>query len=1129
MKYHMQNSPTSMRHLPGLELAAISLTVLSVIWVSSGLAQVPTPITPSGLNTQVNLSSNAPAGKVQFDITGGTRPGGGTNLFHSFGDFNVPNNNIANFLNEAGLATSNILGRVTGGNISNIFGTIQTTGFGNANLFLMNPTGFLFGPNAAVNVGGMVAFTSADYLRLADGKLFNAAANPTADAILSTAPVAAYGFLGRNPGAITVQGSQFSVTTGGSISLVGGDITIQSGTPESGIPKQSKLSVPGGQINLASVASPGEIVTGTLDQAPNINGQSFGNLGAIQIAEQSMIDVSGNGGGTILIRGGSFILDNSTISANVTGPGTITNGVEAIGSGIDIQVSQNALIQNSGILETNVFGDVTPGKNYNGVQVKADHIEITGTGFPFPFTGIRSNVGIITQSPFGPPITQPAANGGNSGNITLEANSILIRGFAAVETQVNGLPPSPPAPGSPPLPPPTSKAGDINLTANENLELNGSTISSLLLFHSGTAGNITLTSKHGNIVETGSALAPGIIPMPGDPLPIVNVIFNQSLFSTGKAGNVTFNAPEGDITLAGAIIPLSIQPLPGAPVQEGGSGKLFITANNLNVINNSSIQMDNFSPLPAGEFSLRLNGNLTMDASRIITTARGPAQAADMNITARDIIVTNGGLLSTETRNIGPAGNMNILADQIQITNGGQISSGSAPGFDPFTGQPLLPPGAGGTISIHGAAGSSASLLIDGAKSGIFTNTVGTGAAGNTNITAQTVTIQNGGTISAATSGTASSATGGIITVNAEHVSVNSQGLITAETNGIAEAGTVDINTGTLAINSGGQIRSSSGAETEQVSVLAFSTTAEPSSLAGGTITVQGRTGIGSQADSVMIDGAGSGVFTESTGTRPGGDINILTSQSVAMTNGAHISASSTGAGNAGNIQINAGNQLAMNSSSVTTEANKASGGAIKITTTPSGTVELTDSTITASVLDGTGGGGSVDIDPQFVILQNSQILANSVFGPGGNISITTNLLLPDSTSIISASSQFGQQGTIVIQSPVSPASGKLVPLGQKPLIAAALVSQRCAALAGGNASSFTVAGRDSLPAEPGGWVSSPLALSMDESNEGTATETALSRLSEMEEGTPLLSLRKVAPAGFLTQSFGAGSSDCQS
>ena len=158
--------------------------------------------------------------------------------------------------------------------------------------------------------------------------------------------MAAFGFLGSNPGAITVQGSQLTVTPGQSISLVGGNITIQSGMLDDGTVQSAKLSAPGGQINLASVASPGEILAGTLAQAPNINGQSFGNLGAIQISEQSVIDVSGNGGGTVLIRGGQFLLDNSTISANVTGPGPVINGVESIGGGIDIQVSQNAVIQN---------------------------------------------------------------------------------------------------------------------------------------------------------------------------------------------------------------------------------------------------------------------------------------------------------------------------------------------------------------------------------------------------------------------------------------------------------------------------------------------------------------------------------------------------------------------------------------------------------------------------------------------------------------------------------------------------------------------------------------------------------------------------------------------------------------
>jgi filamentous hemagglutinin family protein len=421
--------------------------VLAFVYQTS-LVQAASPITPSGLNTQVTLSGTPPPGKTQYDITGGTRPGGGVNLFHSFGDFNVPNNNIANFLNNSGLATSNILGRVTGGNISNIFGTIQTTGFGSANLFMMNPMGFLFGPNATINVGGMVSFTSADYLRLADGVRFNAVPDAAADALLTAAPVAAFGFLGSNPGAITVQGSQFTVTPGTGISLVGGNITVQNGKLDTGTVQAAKLSAPGGQINLASVASPGEVVAGTLNYAPNVNGQSFGALGSINISQQSAIDVSGNGGGTVSIRGGQFVLDNSTISANVTGPGPVTNGVEAIGGGIDIVVSQDATIQNAAVLETNILGNATPGVQYGGVHVKADGIEILGDIDNFAFIGIRSDIA-------------PGSTGGNSGNITLEANSILIKDFATIESATLGA----------------GNTGNIALRAVNNLELDNGVIS----------------------------------------------------------------------------------------------------------------------------------------------------------------------------------------------------------------------------------------------------------------------------------------------------------------------------------------------------------------------------------------------------------------------------------------------------------------------------------------------------------------------------------------------------------------------------------------------------------------------------------------------------------------------------
>ena len=74
-----------------------------------------------------------------------------------FGAGDITTFNIANFVQQSGLPPTGSQHpiswpRITGsGNnptLSNIFGTIQTTGFGNANLFLMNPAGFLFGPNA---------------------------------------------------------------------------------------------------------------------------------------------------------------------------------------------------------------------------------------------------------------------------------------------------------------------------------------------------------------------------------------------------------------------------------------------------------------------------------------------------------------------------------------------------------------------------------------------------------------------------------------------------------------------------------------------------------------------------------------------------------------------------------------------------------------------------------------------------------------------------------------------------------------------------------------------------------------------------------------------------------------------
>ncbi|MEO5630297.1 MAG: hypothetical protein ABIQ24_01555 [Nitrospiraceae bacterium] len=290
-----------------------------------------------------------------------------------------------------------------------------------------------------------------------------------------------------------------------------------------------------------------------------------------------------------------------------------------------------------------------------------------------------------------------------------------------------------------------------------------------------------------------------------------------------------------------------------------------------------------------------------------------------------------------------------------------------------------------------------------------------------------------------------------------------------------------------------------------------------------------------------LSEGAPVGVFSSTIGTTPdagnGGNIELAAGQSFTISNGAAISADSTGPGNTGNIQIDAGKTFLATNSTVTTQADAASGGTIKITTTPSGTVQLTNSTISASVLDGTGGSGSVDIDPQYVILLNSQILAQAVQGPGGNLTINiTNggLFLSDTNSNVSAKSQFGASGTVTIQSPNAPGGGEIIPLSQEPLLATSLFNQHCASLAGGEFSSFTVAGRDSLPTEPGSWLASPLALATLSAGTGLAARgeglEGMTLGASLTGETPLLSLRQIAPAGFLTQAFALDwSAGCQS
>ena len=1022
------------RQLRSALLVVLCLMLLSIPVI--GYAQATSPITSSGLNTTVTTSGNVHA------ITGGTRPGSGPNLFHSFGEFGVPSNHVANFLNDSGLATSNILGRVTGGNPSNIFGTIQATGFGSANLFLMNPAGIVFGPNASLNVGGSVNFTTADYLRLADGGRFNAVSGPQ-DAAISSAPVAAFGFLGSNPGAITVHGSQLSVNDGQSITLVGGDITVQSGTLDNGGTQPARVSAPSGHIQLASIVSPGELRAGTLNVSPNVNGQSFGALGTIDISQQSQLDVSGHYGGAISIRSGQFVMKDAVLAANVTG--TDFHGGNGSSIPADITVTADvATLNNGSYVTTDTYGPAPAGNiafNVNALTTNgAGPIRLHASPESFISNPIISETGVLIETTS----RSTNAGAGSGGQITVQG--------------VQG---------------PGSMAQNVNLNDT--------------ILHARTFGGTAETR-------------PSSISIVADTVALSDqVILYTTSNGAAPAGNVDLhvNTLRSNMNADGSFID-------GRPVLIGGPTEL----QDPSAGHPGTVTISGPDPGTTDPARWIMLGNTEIDT---FASGGSSPKPAPIIMTADTVSLNNLTILVTTSGATfpAPAGDIVINANTLRVNvrpDGSPITDANRVYFNSPSGRLDENAGPPGTVTISGIGPelTDAAHLVSLYNAQMSTAVEGGSQAlppGTITITADTMVMSGRTSIFAFT--TSPAPAGNIaLNVNTLRSNVNPDG--TPLNDGQPRSLLASVGLGTERTSGRGGTVTISGIEpgsTDPAKLIALNNTEVSTAVFGGTVTTRPAS-ITMTADTIHItnspkintDSAGGApagqialtaknltidhgtVSTSSSGAGSGGPIAITANEGVFIQNDSTITASSSGQGNAGSISINAGAQFLSHNSAVTTEAAQASGGSIFIQATDS--IRLINSQLNTSVQGGPNtSGGNITLDPAVVTLQNSQVRADAVQGNGGNINIIAGTFLIDPTSVVSASSQFGLSGSVNIQSPLSNLSGTMATLPQQPLQSQVLLRQRCAAQSSGHLSTLVIAGRDSLPVEPGGWLMSPLAF----------------------------------------------------
>ncbi len=677
----------------------LGILAISFLQVPAVYAQV---IKDATLPTRVNTTDN-----LNFTIDSiNNRNRVGNNLFHSFKEFSIPTGGSAVFNNPTDVV--NIINRVTGGSISNIDGLIKANG--NANLFLINPAGIVFGKNARLDIGGSFFGSTAESIKFIDGEF--SAINTTTEPLLSiNVPLGLQ--MGSNSGGIEVQGDGYTtnsndadlfnpfivtnvnglrVREGNTLALVGNEVSLNGGIVAADSGKVELGSVNSGLVNINSTTK------GLILDYDNIE-----NLSDIKFYSQALADASGTGSGSIQLQGRNIsIKDGSKVFIQSRGLesggdiiATATDSIEIIGTSLNRSFTSAFLTNAVGI------GDAAD------ITVSTPHLLLLGGGTILSKTfnsGKGGNISINAfeslqinkTSPINPihfgDILTYSFGSGKAGDINIYAKDLSISSQYIASASYN-----------------EGDSGNIYISAKNLTNLNGGIISSTTLA-TGKGGDVTVNSQSIKLIGfdfntfTPSGLSASTLGIGNAGNLAVNtrslVIqdsarVDSSTFAFGKSGSVTINAKdfiEVSGTVKGSVNPSliissanivdeSLQKLFGLPaIPSGNSGNVEINTPILKVNNGAEVTVRNDGTGKGG--ILNINAKIILLNSKgKITASTQSGTGGNIDLQVKDgLILRNQSLISTESLGTGNGGNININSPVIAGLENSDIVANASEG-----------------------------------------------------------------------------------------------------------------------------------------------------------------------------------------------------------------------------------------------------------------------------------------------------------------------------------------------------------------------------------------------------------------------------------------------------------------